>query len=114
MQLDFDEISGGSYDWHRIKEQIVKECGWVAPEDNGKSLHTSCKIEKCKEHSQFTRFYNCRSSMIPFSALEIAIASRNRNLSREDAIREIEDSLGFCLTPVPECQIMLSYLQEKP
>lgn len=111
VQLDFDEISGGSYDWRRVKETIVRECGWVAPEDEGKALHTSCKIEKCKEYSQFVRFYHCRSRMIPFSAIEMALAGRGRSLSREEAIAEIESSLGFSLTEVPECAIMREYLE---
>lgn len=113
VHLDFDEISGGSYNWRNIKDIIVKECGWVAPEDDGKGLHTSCKIEKCKEHSQFVRFYNCRSRMIPFSAVEISLASRNRNLSREEAISEIENSLGFSLEEIPETEIMCGFLKEQ-
>ena len=112
VHLDFDEISGGSYDWRLVKEKIIRECGWVPPENAEKALHTSCKIEKCKEYSQFIRFYECRSSMIPFSAIEIALASRNRNLTREEAIAEVENSMGFSLTEVPECAIMRGYLEE--
>ncbi len=111
VHLDFDSISGGSYNWQEIKKLIVDECGWVAPEDTAKGLHTSCKIEKCKEYSQFNRFYHCRSTMIPFSALEISIASRSRNLTREEAIREMETSLGFSLEEIPECEIMCGYLR---
>ena len=109
IQVDFDEICGGVYDWNQIKDTIVRECGWVAPNKSDKGLHTSCKIEKCKEYSQFVRFYNMQSTMIPFSALEIAIASRNNNLSREDAVAEIKSSLGFSLTEIPECAIMREY-----
>lgn len=112
VHLDFNDISGGEYNWRAIKELIVNECGWVAPEDSAKGLHTSCKIEKCKEHSQLSRFYHCRSRMIPFSALEIAIASRSRNLTREEAITEMEQSLGFSLDEIPECAIMREYLGE--
>lgn len=112
VQLDFDRISGGCYDWKQIKELLVRECGWVAPEDTGKGLHTSCKIEKCKEYSQFQRFYHCRSRMIPFSALEISLASSSRNLSREEAIEEIEESLGFSLEELPECAIMKQVLEQ--
>ena len=109
IQVDFDEICGGGYDWNQIKDTIVRECSWVAPNKSDKGLHTSCKIEKCKEYSQFVRFYNMQSTMIPFSALEIAIASRNNNLSREDAVAEIKSSLGFSLTEIPECAIMREY-----
>lgn len=109
VQVDFDEICGGAYNWNKIKDILIRECGWVAPEESDKGLHTSCNIEKCKEHSQFVRFYNMRSSMIPFSALEIAIASRNNNLSREEAISEIKASLGFSLGEIPECAVMREY-----
>ncbi len=113
IHLDMDEISGGSYDWRKVKEQIVRECGWVPPDQEGKALHTSCKIEKCKEYSQFIRFYHCRSRMIPFSALEMSLASQGRNLGREEAICEMENELGFSLTEVPECAIMRAFLEEE-
>lgn len=113
VQVDFNEICGGVYEWRKIKDIIVRECGWVAPEETYKGLHTSCKIEKCKEHSQFIRFYHMRSAMIPFSALEIAIASRSNNLSREEALAELKDSLGFSLDEIPECYIMKEYLKNE-
>jgi len=106
VHLDLDAISGGAYDWRAVKDLLVRECGWVAPPEDSKSLHTSCRIETCKEHTQFLRFYQCRSTMIPFSALELSLASRGRSLSRADAIRELEQNLGFSLTEVPACSIM--------
>ncbi len=112
VHLDLNEVCGGRYDWKEIKDLIVKECGWVAPEEYDKGLHTSCKIEKCKEHSQFLRFYNMKSTMIPFSALEISLASRDKNLSREDAINEIKSALGFSLDEIPECAIMKEYFKD--
>lgn len=111
VQVDFDRISGGKYDWRKVKDLIARECGWVAPEENDKGLHTSCKIEKCKEYSQFIRFYKMRSRMIPFSAIEMSIAGQGKNLTREEAIAEIENSLGFSLKEVPECEIMKDYLK---
>ncbi len=111
IQVDFDEICGGVYEWGKIKDTIVRECGWVAPEDTNKGLHTSCKIEKCKEYSQFIRFYHMRSTMIPFSALEISLASKNKNLSREEALSELKSSLGFSLEEIPECSVMKEYLK---
>ena len=110
VQVDFDEICGGIYEWGKIMDVIIRECGWVAPKESDKGLHTSCKIEKCKEHSQFVRFYHMRSLMIPFSALEMAIASSNNNLSREEAVSEIKNSLGFSLDEVPECAVMREYI----
>lgn len=112
VQVDFDDICGGRYDWRKIKDIITAECGWVAPDESDKGLHTSCKIEKCKEYSQFIRFYEMRSNMIPFSALEISIASRKQNLSREEALAELRTSLGFSLTELPECAIMKEYFEK--
>ncbi len=112
VQVDFNEISGGDYNWRKIKNLIIDECGWVAPEDIDKGLHTSCKIEKCKEYSQYNRFYYMRSQMIPFSALEIALASQSKCLSKEEAITEIKNSLGFSLDEIPECQIMKEYFKK--
>lgn len=112
VQVDLNEICGGRYDWRAVKDLIERECGWVAPEGSGKGLHTSCKIEKCKENTQFKRFYDMQSDMIPFSALEIALASRDQNLSRESALEELENELGFSLEEVPECAVMREYFQK--
>lgn len=112
VQVDLNEICGGRYDWRAVKDLIERECGWVAPEGSGKGLHTSCKIEKCKENTQFKRFYDMQSDMIPFSALEIALASRDQNLSREYALEELENELGFSLEEVPECAVMREYFQK--
>lgn len=110
VQVDFDAISGGHYDWHEVMDLLKKEAGYVLPESAEKGLHTSCEIERCKEYSQFIRFYEMRSRMIPFSALEMAIASSGRNLSREDAVKEIEGELGFSLKEVEECALMKGYI----
>ncbi len=112
VQVDLNEVCGGKYDWNSIKDVITKECGWVAPAQADKGLHTSCKIEKCKEHSQFVNFYNMKSTMIPFSALEISIASRDRNLTKAQAMDEIKNTLGFSLTEIPECAVMKEYFEQ--
>ena len=112
VHLDFDDICGGKYDWKNVKTILTEECGWVPPSSDKKALHTSCKIERCKDHSQFLRFYNCESKMIPFSALEISLASRNRLNSKEEIIYEMENFLGFSLEELPECFVMCDYLKE--
>ena len=111
VHLDLNEICGGVYEWRAVKETIIRECGWVPPVETDKGLHTSCRIEKCKEHVQFARFYRMESAMIPFSALEIAIASRDRNQTRKEALAELNNSLGFSLEEIPECTIMKEYLR---
>lgn len=113
VHLDFDEICGGKYDWNAVKDILVKECGWVAPDANEKALHTSCKIERCKDRSQFIRFYNCQSKTIPFSALEISLSSKNCGRTREETITEMKNSLGFTLEELPECRFIHEYLDEK-
>lgn len=50
--------------------------------------------------------------MIPFSAIEISLASRDKNISREQAVYEIENTLGFSLTEIPECRIMREFFEE--
>ncbi|MBD5091926.1 MAG: hypothetical protein HDT36_00910 [Clostridiales bacterium] len=112
VQVDFNDICGGVYDWRKIKKTIIEECGWVPPEEYDKGLHTSCKIEKCKEYSQFKRFYDMRSDMIPFSALEISLASRDKAVSREEAIAEMKSALGFSLDEIAECAIMKEYIEK--
>lgn len=111
VHLDFDDICDGCYNWNAVKKMLVDECSWVPPGDAGKGLHTSCNIEKCKEYTQFQRFYACKSRIIPFSAIEISLATRNRNLSREAAIIEIENFLGFSLAEIPEYRQMCAFLE---
>ncbi len=113
LHFDMDKICGGIYDWTRVRRILTEECGWVAPPDDGKALHTSCRIERCKDFSQFRRFYRCESRMIPFSALEIALASRNCGRSREEWIYEMEQLLGFSAEEPPECSEMCACLGEK-
>lgn len=113
IHFDLDKISGGKYDWNEVKNILVNECGWIAPEDKNKALHTSCKIEKCKDHSQFLRFYHCKSKMIPFSALEFSLASKNCGRTQEEVLYEMEHLLGFSLEEIPECAIMQQFLGDR-
>lgn len=52
-----------------------------------------------------------RSRVIPFTAIEMAIAVRDGNVSREDAMREILTSTGFFAKPA-EYEEMLRPLKE--
>ena len=113
IAIDFDKICGGKYDWNKTKAILTDECGWIAPDESIKALHTSCKIEKCKDHSQFVRFYNCHSKMIPFSAIEMALASRNQCRLQEEILKEAELHLGFSLDCPRECAVMLRFLEDE-
>ncbi len=53
-----------------------------------------------------------KSDMIPFSALEISLASRDKALSRAEAIAELNAALGFSLDEIPECAIMREYFEQ--
>jgi len=114
VHLDLDRICGGKYDWNKVRDVLIDSCGWVPPEEDQKALHTSCKIEKCKDHTQFLRFYHCKSKMIPFSAIEFSLASTSCGRSREQMLYEMEHLLGFSLEEIPECAIMRSFLEEQP
>ncbi|MBQ7378500.1 MAG: hypothetical protein IJW70_02325 [Clostridia bacterium] len=113
VHLDFDRICGGVYDWNAVKDTLIERCGWVAPDEGQKALHTSCSIERCKDHSQFVRFYRCQSKMIPFSAIEVSLASRSCGRSRDEMLYEMEHLLGFSLDPIPECAIMCGCIGEE-
>ena len=52
-----------------------------------------------------------RSDKIPFSALEISLASRDKAVSREEAIAEMKSALGFSIDEIPECAIMKEYIE---
>lgn len=52
--------------------------------------------------------------MIPFSAIEISLASRNKNITREQAVYELENTLGFSLEAVSEYEkIMKEFLKKR-
>ena len=112
VHFDLDKITGGVYDWNKVKSILIEECGWIPPVDENKALHTSCKIEKCKDHTQFVRFYHCKSKMIPFSALEFSLASKKCGRSKEEMLYEMEHLLGFSLEEISECAIMQQFLEE--
>lgn len=98
--LNMDSISpGGRYDWDRIKEVLEKELGWKGAACNDKGLHTSCLVEDGKDYSQYIRFKNMESMMIPFSALELSFAVINGNISRDRALLELKAMKGFAKDP---------------
>lgn len=111
VHIDFDDASGGVYDWSAVKELLSREIGWVDAPAEGKGLHTSCKIERCKEWSQFTRFLDMESTMIPFSAIELSLASAAGSVSREQAKNELKLHTGFTTEEPPENQLVKDFLE---
>lgn len=110
VHMDFNAISpGGVYHWSSVKKILADEMGWVDTPQKRKGLHTSCKIERCKEYTQFKRFRNMESRIIPFSALELSLASGAGHITRTEAIREMASG-GFTEKEPPEMAIMRTEL----
>ena len=112
VHVDLDAAAGGVYRWEAVKEVLQREIGWVDAPQEGKGLHTSCAIERCKEWSQFTRFRAMESGVIPFSALELALASGEGALTRAQAMGELARHTGFTPDPPPETARMEAFLAD--
>lgn len=107
VHIDLNEISKDrTYRWDEIKEMLQEEIGWVDVEETSKGLHTSCKVEQGKEYSQFIRFRQMKTQMIPFSALELSIAVGMGNVDREKALEELKSSSGFVLEEPEALRLM--------
>lgn len=111
VHLDLDAVAGGVYRWNEIKEILAREIGWVDAPVEGKGLHTSCSIERCKEYAQMVSFRDMESRVIPFSAVEMALASASGTVSREEAVRELKEHSGFTPEPPPEWVDMVGFFQ---
>ena len=107
VHVDFNDISEGIYKWSDVKKVLKEKIGWQESSSKNKGLHTSCNIESCKEYSQFKAFYDMKSEIIPFSAIELCVAVNMGNISREDAIREIKEHSGFSNIPPYETKQMM-------
>ena len=114
VHVDLDAAAGGVYRWEDVKGTLKREMGWVDAPQEGKGLHTSCAIERCKEWSQFTRFRAMESGVIPFSAIELSLASAGGALTREQAVRELECHTGFAPSPPPETALVEAFLAGEP
>lgn len=112
VHIDFNDIYDGNYDWTLVKETLKKEIGWVGPASETKGLHTSCNIETCKENSQFLNFYKKKSKIIPFSAIEISLATRFRNITKEEGMAELKSHMGFSLGEVSSCKVIKEYMKK--
>ena len=112
VHLDLDKAAGGLYRWDEIKAVLTREIGWVDAPVEGKGLHTSCAIERCKEYAQMIQFRDMKSQVIPFSAVELSLASASGTVGREEAVRELKEHSGFTPAPPAEWADMLAYFQE--
>ena len=113
VHIDFNDVHNGNYEWTSVKEILKDEIGWESPISESKGLHTSCNIETCKENSQFLNFYHKKTRIIPFSAVEISLASRNKNITKEQGIEELKTHMGFQLAEVNSCKLIKEYMRKK-
>ncbi|MCL2502993.1 MAG: hypothetical protein FWE94_00015 [Coriobacteriia bacterium] len=108
VHVDLNDISeSDTYDYESVKEFLTAECGFVMPQSKHKILHTSCAVEAAKDYSQFKRFYDMESQIMPYSALELIIASTNNNIERDAAMEEIRH--GLVLEQPHEHKVMQDY-----
>jgi hypothetical protein len=106
--IDLNDISeNGIYNYNSVKEFLIAECGFVMPKSEHKILHTSCSVEAAKDYSQFIRFYDMESQIMPYSAIELIIAFSKNNITRDAAMDEIKHS--FVLEQPDEHKVMEQY-----
>ena len=111
VHIDFDAAGGGVYRWDAVKQLLARELGWVDAPESGKGLHTSCAIERCKEWSQFMRFRDMETTVIPFSAIELSLASAAGSVDRAAAIAELKVHSGFTEEMPEEHALMTAELE---
>ncbi|MEG2414285.1 MAG: hypothetical protein RSB61_06510, partial [Clostridia bacterium] len=113
IHIDFDQIENKKYNWSAVKQKLVEDIGWQDTPIGEKSLHTSCAVEKAKEYSQFVAFREMKNTNIPFSAVELSCAVNSGAISRENAIKELQESSGFQLDRPTEHCIMEEFCKRK-
>jgi hypothetical protein len=84
--------------WRAATELMQQEMDWNMPPGQKGMLHTSCRIEKVKDYCQFLRFRNMRTTSFPQSIVEVSAGVHFGLLSREEALREVEE-LGYHREP---------------
>jgi hypothetical protein len=84
--------------WAEVAELIKREMGWRMPPGRKALLHTSCRIEKVKDHFQLKRFTAMETTMLPQSVVELGAGVYFGLISREDALAELEE-LGYHREP---------------
>ncbi len=84
--------------WADVAELIKREMGWRMPPGRKALLHTSCRIEKVKDHFQFKRFTAMETTMLPQSVVELGAGVYFGLISRKDALAELEE-LGYQREP---------------
>lgn len=112
VHVDFDKINDkGSYDWKSVKRLIKHELDWVDIENEEKGLHTSCKLEQCKDYTQLKAFKEMNSRIIPFSSLELSLAVIQGSITRDKAIEELKFHAGFCINMPEENKLITDYIK---
>jgi len=91
--------------WKDVAELMHKEMDWKMPPGQKGLLHTSCRIEKVKDYCQYMRFRNMRTTAFPQSIVEVSAGVYFGLLSREEALREVEE-LGYHREPAVMAELL--------
>ncbi|MBN1383676.1 MAG: hypothetical protein JW983_02180 [Elusimicrobia bacterium] len=75
--------------WKEVVGIIKRELNWQMPAGQEGFLHTSCQIETVKDFCQFQRFKQMRTTMMPQSIIEISLAVRFGQITREEGFKEL-------------------------
>lgn len=112
VHIDFNNLNDkGIYDWQNVKRLLKRELGWIDNEKEEKGLHSSCKLERCKEYSQLHSFRDMESRIIPFSSIELSLAVLQGSVTRSQAIEELKKHSGFCENIPKEDEIIKEYIK---
>jgi hypothetical protein len=74
--------------WSNVAETLEKELGWRRPPQAG-LLHTSCKVERYKDHGQWIA--SATRPTLPIHAYQIGAAVHAGMLTREEGFAELEE-----------------------
>jgi len=91
--------------WRAATELMQQEMDWNMPPGQKGLLHTSCRIEKVKDYCQYMRFRNMRTTAFPQSIVEVSAGVYFGLLSREEALREVEE-LGYHREPAVMAELL--------
>ena len=77
--------------WDDMRRTVERELDWKMPEGQAGLLHTSCQIERLKDHLQLQRYRTAQSATVPQSILEISGAVYYGFITRERGLMELAE-----------------------
>ena len=77
--------------WDDMRRTVERELDWKMPEGQAGLLHTSCRIERLKDHLQLQRYRAAQTATVPQSMLEISGAVYYGFITRECGLMELAE-----------------------